>query len=87
MQLSGLFNSGLPVKVVGTIIVGGVVYASVIYLHRRWRKKTQEIPQTTPAPVQMNTIENNVEEQTEKPVSENTTSDNNEESDTDDDTY
>ena len=78
MQLSGLFNSGLPVKVVGTIIVGGVVYASVVHLHRRWRIQTTQItsqttPQTTPASVQMTTIDNNVEEQTATPVSENTT--------------
>ena len=78
MQLSGLFNSGLPVKVVGTIIVGGVVCASVVYLHRRWRIQTTQItsqttPQTTPASVQMTTIDNNVEEQTATPVSENTT--------------
>ena len=38
MQLSGLFNSGLPVKVVGTLILGGVVYVSVVYLNRKWKR-------------------------------------------------
>ena len=88
MQLSGLFNSGLPVKVVGTLILGGVVYASVVYLNRKWTKRTaNETPQTTPVPIQMTNIGDNVEENTETPVDENTTPDNNEDSDTGDNTY
>ena len=88
MQLSGLFNSGLPVKVVGTLILGGVVYASVVYLNRKFRNRTaQETPKTTPAPVQMTTIENNVEENTETPVEDNTTPDNHVDSDTGANTY
>tara|TARA_Y100000310_G_C20118351_1_gene550310 strand:- start:128 stop:319 length:192 start_codon:yes stop_codon:yes gene_type:complete len=58
MQLSGLFNSGLPVKVIGTLILGGVVYVSVVYVNRKWKKRTaQETPQTTPAPIPMTNIE------------------------------
>ena len=91
MQLSGLFNSGLPVKVVGTLILGGVVYASVVFLNRKWKKRTtQETPQTTPAPIQMTNIGDNVEDNTETPVNENTTpdnNDNNKDSVTGDNTY
>jgi flagellar basal body-associated protein FliL len=66
MQLSGLFNSGLPVKVVGTLILGGVVYVSVVYLNRKWKKRTaQTTPQTTPAPIPMTNIGDNVEENTQ----------------------
>ena len=85
MQLSGLFNSGLSAKVVGTFILGGVVYVSFVYLNRKWGKRTaQETSQTTPVPIQMTNIGDNVEENTETPVDENTTpdNDNNEDSDT-----
>ena len=96
MQLSGLFNSGLPVKVVGTLILGSVVYVSFVYLNRKWGKRTpqttpQITPQTTPAPIQMTNIGDNIEynseENTETPVGENTTPDNNEDSDTGGNTY
>ena len=96
MQLSGLLNSGLPIKVVGTLILGGVVYVSIVYLNRKWNKRTaNETPQTTPAPIQMtnigdnseDNIEDNSEENTETPVDENTTNTANENSDTGGNTY
>ena len=88
MQLSGLFNSGLSAKVVGTFILGGVVYVSFVYLNRYWKKRNvQTTPQTTPVPIQMTNIGDNVEDNTETPVDVDNTNADKEDSDTGGSTY